>query len=753
MNDRIPGGEAAWLARFFAGRNALHWDAITGNTAPMAWSEQVIPWIDYFLATEGRAPLILPIFSAQGPIAWYAVAHDSNSAAALADELASVVGASYSDFRGHPITHNADDPIEAALHERFGRHLFRFTAVSDRARVGIVSALSLYLTVLRRRPVTPDRTQQPFGKLRGDFDRALLAGNEKAARNLLEALCATGRVNVEQRQFLDIRLQAGLGWQDDIAHNYTLIKAVMDLALPPQTIIDIVDSLYQAHIARMEHDPDSRIIIAEFKQAIARPFSALFKERKGIRHPNVLKAFLLFELTQDEPNPIRCEAILSAYPFGAAGKELLQRWWEHAKKRTPGKTSPEKTLDLVKQALADEDYEAAVDLCQSALPHSWAYSGLLRCAAELHDSALTAKVLALVDDADDSARVIWTERDQTRIDKLRGAQPVAMPSDVRASWLSWSRTVVDCAYQTSPIALLDQCVTQWSVEDYIVDVKSCETLVQLIGNAKGKAEQIFRDAYPYLVEFFVARPAQPVRGFIPLYEMLIKMIAWNDGASPDELALTSELLQALVGLGLSRAHYVEALDDLSEILTANRAFTHLDWALNTTEILGLQSAPDPEARLRYFMQVLDLVRAYAHRVTESQRMILRILAKDYDCLDLLDTLPALDQTDASRDHFGDFAGLIGIYTLTESAGQRAKQVLLKLLPQVRVEINADHAATDRLRHLSTNADIFVFAWRSSKHQAYYCAKEARGDRGLQLPVGKGSASILDSVFKELARQA
>jgi hypothetical protein len=75
----------------------------------------------------------------------------------------------------------------------------------------------------------------------------------------------------------------------------------------------------------------------------------------------------------------------------------------------------------------------------------------------------------------------------------------------------------------------------------------------------------------------------------------------------------------------------------------------------------------------------------------------------------------------------------------------------KLLPLARVEVNADLVATDKLKLLAANSDIFVFAWKSSKHQAYYAAKEARGNRQTLLPVGKGSASILDCVLSQLER--
>ena len=93
------------------------------------------------------------------------------------------------------------------------------------------------------------------------------------------------------------------------------------------------------------------------------------------------------------------------------------------------------------------------------------------------------------------------------------------------------------------------------------------------------------------------------------------------------------------------------------------------------------------------------------------------------------------EKETEREIQTNFSGIIGIYTLIETAAIRARQFLRKLLPNARVEINADMASTDRLKHLASNADIFVFAWRSSKYQAYYAVKDARGDRNTLLPLG------------------
>jgi len=51
--------------------------------------------------------------------------------------------------------------------------------------------------------------------------------------------------------------------------------------------------------------------------------------------------------------------------------------------------------------------------------------------------------------------------------------------------------------------------------------------------------------------------------------------------------------------------------------------------------------------------------------------------------------------------------------------------------------------------LATAADMFVFAWKSSSHQAFYCVKDAltKGEP-IWVP-GKGTASILRAVFEHL----
>lgn len=61
----------------------------------------------------------------------------------------------------------------------------------------------------------------------------------------------------------------------------------------------------------------------------------------------------------------------------------------------------------------------------------------------------------------------------------------------------------------------------------------------------------------------------------------------------------------------------------------------------------------------------------------------------------------------------------------EPAGQRAASLVENRCQDVRVELNHDHECTKRLINLARTTNLFVFAWKSSKHQAFYCVKDHR----------------------------
>lgn len=742
------------MQTFFSGRNQLRWESIEHQTASPKALAHVIPWLKKLTTVGDSAPVVLPLYAIDGQITWYAMAADDRLFGQMVDEITGYVGPSFSDFRGEWAQLSMDDEQERALAERFGPRVIKFAAKRSADQAEIENALTLYLSVLTRRPDTPDRTHRPFGRIRADFDRAVLANNSTGAQVLFEELLASGRINAEQRKCLEIRLLAGLGRTEELAKKTALITSVSDLPLPAQTLVDVITALYETYIAPLESAFDHVSVIETFKRQILKPFGALFRERKGLRQPMVLRAFLLSELASREPNVDRCRSILEAYPKSAEGYQLALDWCKGLNEPTSQVHEDRKTVCLnnAKQSIADEDYETAIVRCFELLPLPWAYSALLRCAAELGAPDLTQRVLNLLASAPKEIHAGLSDKDRSRLNKL-GGPPDSTTATLKLGWVVWAEHVLANPHTAPSVVELQELAAKWSIDDYAADTQLCETFAHLIGKASGDAENVFRDAFSVLVDFFTEGGFGARRAFKAIYSNLIKVLGWSGSLSSDELEIGMQLMQALLTTGPSAHEYSEALADIQEILKANASPAHFDWGLNIAELVVQYPAPDGGGlRLRLFLDVVGMLQATPHRITVPQRDILTALSCDYGCPSLLDTFPSASIGQEVPASVGAlFTGLIGIYTLTEGAGQRAKEILERMYPKATVELNNDTVSTDRLTSLAKAADIFVFAWKSSKHQAYFAAKDARGSKQTLLPLGKGSASILNCVLQELER--
>lgn len=745
MTIDVERDELTWLTRFFSGRNHLCWQDIVDGNKSTKYVNQISPWLKQFSGKSDRTQsLVLPLLGDSGPIAWYAMASEDRQYLQLIDEIKSFIGPAYSDFTGVLSNLECDEEHEIALKERFGNRVFKFVPGRNEDIEEIEKGLVLYHSLLSRRPDLPDRTQRPFREIRRDFDYALIAGNAHRATELLEELCDTGRINAELRKFLEIRFLSGLGRQDELANNHALITSVMDLSLPPQTIADIVEALYDRHILPIEtSDPAS--IRDVFNKCIARRFGTVFKERKGIRVPKVLRSFLLYESVQSEYNPSRCESIISAFSDAIEGKRLADLWLSHF----ITVSEPIEAIDVqgqVRQAIYDEEYLVAVELCFQELSSPWVYSALLRCADELESDELTKRVLGTLTE---NQIQLLNDKDKKRLKQLQESLSVESAEPLPSNWVDWAKWVSSEQYKTSPITVLQECVLQWDIEAYLKDPSQCEALARIIGNSSGKQEEVFKSAFPYIIDFFIEKQSKPDKKFSELYASLVKVIAWGGVTSTDELEIASLLVQSLLDCGINRSVYCDCLEDLIEIVNANNSIIHLDWALNLAETLIIYPSQENELRLRFFIAVTNVARSVFRRMTGAQRGILCLLARDYGCTDLLDFIVTEGQDEISEDLNIQFAGTIGIYSLTEGAAKRAREYLGSILPKARIEINGDSVATDKLTSLARNADMFVFAWKSSKHQAYYCVKDARKGRDIILPPGKGAASIVKCVLDRL----
>ncbi len=738
----------AWVCAFFGGDNRLRFEDICANSAPDEWASEVRSWLA-ILNRDGDAGAVLPHIDAGGRVSWYGVARSARGALRLAEDLSGFVGETYGAFDGRP--HEAQ-PHEAGglvLAATFPSHLYRIAPqnVPDTARIR--RSLNIYRRLVERRPVSTRLAARSVGALRTRFDRALLAENDAEAERLYDEILATGRLSWDNRLYLRVRLRAGLGQWSHIAGDAPLLREAADLHLPPQIRAEILEALYRTHIDPVEDPHDPNAALTEFQTKGVDKYGRLFTTRQGLTQSRVVKAFLLHALLRPQPIPSELKdlaALLSDTsedaPFSIALRQLVdQRIRECA---TPlADTSGPAAADA---AFDDFDFDLALSLYAALPPSRRSIGRMLQCAQTIGRADAAQTALAAVD-ALPGADANLPDYLRATVSALKALAAPPTPTKKQPNtWLAWARWVAEGADPAEALRILEERGADWPIEPYLAPSEA-EELARHLGNACVSANAAMQAAFSHLFEAFVSDSEHAEPAWKPIYSTLLTALAIAGSRSADDLELASQLASLLLEAGLTPNDYQHLVGDLTDLLGQEASLATLDWALDLAEVLAVNRSAWPPAQLNFIIAVLEVARARVHRLTRRHVEALRAL-----CADLKITPdPYLSGALEEDEEAGAVAGLggrsIAIYTLAETAGLRAVRMLSQLIPAASVALNSDKVCTDRLASLARSADLFVFAWRSSKHAAYYCIKDHRPrDMPLLMPRGKGSASILHALI-------
>ncbi|GEO12623.1 protein DpdD [Microvirga aerophila] len=754
MIHALPEPETAWLGAFFAAPNALGWEAIVDGSAPADVIEQIRLWLQPLLKGESNVPIILP-FARTVPHAvtgWYATTPGPRGGYELGEELQAWLGPTYLNvFELVPA--GGKDPMAGAMRARFSGTVYRFAGSDAAANGRIAARVADYGALLRRRPAILRRSTRPVGSIRADFERALLARDETRAEELIVELRETGRLNEENLRYLDIRLKAGLGLWPQVARDHWLILTMSDLALPPQTLADIIEALFRTYVDEVEATGDFAATRQAFDQHIAKRYPRLFASRRGIRIPHVVKAFLLYELLQPRPNPQIIGDLVALLPEREHGSVLMQAAVSAANASTAPATS-EANAD---EAFDDAQYDRAFEL-YLALPLSRrSITRLLSCVLFIGTEEATRRLRAAVDGADSELIATLPPPVQQRISDLRTSTPdVSETSDVNSASSPWTRWAEQLKRGTDPADAersVQAAATSWDIAPFQESQHLSKAFADTLGNLSGEAEAVVRRSVPQIFAAFFPSAAQTAPGVKPIAAVLFVLIAMGESLSRTDLDLLAQLLNSLLSFGLSADDYVSVIADLEDVQSRVGSYTHLPWSLDVCEALAVAPCPSDaghNARLQLFLKVLGQAQAFAHRLGPQDLLPIEFVAKDYGIShEAIVSLKRVSDEDTSRPTLPTLDGkTLGIYTLEEAAGSRAKQALEMMFPGCRVEVNSDLVCTAKLTSLARAADLFVFAWKSSSHQAFYCVKGASPSEPVWA-LGKGTASILRAVLDNL----
>lgn len=717
---------AALQAAFFASPNRC--DPATTSDDPQAQGALQTCLKCHASGAVDRGVLLPFREAAAGPTAWFVCASSMQMLRALQDEVRAFIGPSFAEERAQSRPMDAADQHALPLIEGAGWFSFRLDSPDLRSDTRLLNQWRLYEDLLSRRPRAPSYVPSTFHQLRASFDRALLARNEAAAQAAMAALRERFGVSAENRLYLEIRLAAAFERWDAIAQ-HPLLPRLIHLQLPPETYGDVMEALYRSHAQAFEAGPTLEPLLDQFRAEIGVPAQPLFKTRRTSRRPAVLKAFVLHELLQDEPQWAVCERILQELPVGAFG--AVDALLREKCARTPKAAG----IETARAALENEEFDRAWELLW-ALPDSVdVLRGLIACARESGDPAKAAAVLTRLDAAEPSIRSSVESASATRLANLRASyRPPAGPGEHDPPFLRW------------PEEPEERYIERWA--EFVRSVEPAVLLthkglvkmaVECLMHLAINDQALFERLYPLWHELFMDR-IDPTPILVPVYLEMLEALRARDVFQRTDQELIHQILVSIVDSG-DDASYRQAVDTVSKVFEAIRSPQALGWALDVCDSLSQRRVRDADVRLRLLTQVIQACQEFSSRLDPLQTFQLRLLAKEAQ----LDppVLPVADPLVGEESQGLDETPYrVAIYSLDEASTRRAVEILKSLHPHWVIDTNADQVCTDRLKSLAHRAHVFVFAWRCSKHAAFYCVKANAQKENLVMARGVGTTSLV-----------
>jgi len=753
MKSFLSPDDEACLRTFFQVPNGIAWADIANRTAPTALLEQIIPWLELLRETSNEGAVILP-FVGDGKIqCWYATTRTAGGFLEFLAELKAWLGPSYLESVD-VISAGTDDPIAKALISRFGNGVVCF---SGKQVTSISARLLDYVQLIRRRPATVAMAVRPVGAIRSDFDRALAAKDSLRAEVLIEEFKQTGRLNEENLRYLDVRLKAGLGYWEAIARSPSLLRTLSDLTLPVQVLSDLIEALYRTYLEPAEAAGDSEALASVFREKVGSSYPRLFASRKGIRSVAVVKSFVLFEQSQMHPDSEILADLGSLLPGDDPSTRIYSDIIRKASEQTgpvaPSAADPiaAPVADAVELALQDEQFDRAFALLKNQAINKLSLQRQIQCVLFIDTDEARREFLGRLESVDPTLLASLPEASRKKIDAWRQLiVPIATDRQMVSGWIEWAEALSNGNGGPALASALERRVT-WDSRDVSGSAERAQRFTNLLAGLVGPAEQLARQAVPALLDTFIPYHGPLTASTRPIATLLFDLIALDERVTPTDLDLLQALSGHLLNAGLSAAEYRDVVAGLDDIQKRIGSYLNLTWSLDIAEAIATSPAPGPDARQQrcdFFLNLVAQGQLYAHRLSRYEVLGFRRLCRDFDFQqDVLGKIQLSDEIEAITLRI-DLSGLlIGLYTLTEQAAQRARATLIEMFPGVRVETNADQVATTRLTNLAKTADIFVFAWKSSSHQAYYCVKDAMKPREPLMPTGKGTASLVRAVIE------
>lgn len=733
--------DLAMLERFYSADQTWTWENIQEGKGAAG---KVFAWLEKSPLPR-QHPLVLPVRRKGDPDpGWLCIAFSEMQCEELREHLNAFVGTAGCDFQGMRSTLPTSDKLASIAREwAGGNRIFDFKSLTAVHREGLRERLERMLRVWTLRPGTNSGSLRTTEAMLREFELSLVNGDEASALSWLEELRAGGRLNAENLLFLKVQVPAAFGrWDDiDLDPNMALLATVHR---PRRTTATLIEATWHTALARKVEQGDVEGALTVMRERVRGPLRGLFRSPAGISRPPLLLTFLIAAAADAPPRHQVIEALIERLPEGSpertfAGKVAM------AVSPAPLPVVPRDPLVQAREARDRDDFMGAW-LLVKPLGHSVARCRLLlECAAEHWEedtaTVVTDAMLALSDE--ERASVLSSKRRLQTWEQISTVSGEATPAPT--DWESWLHETEANPSWDGAVSTARDASALWPVESYLSSPSRISAFAgHLTRQRDAKAAEVVRLCLPHIAGYFLNDgPQAEFRG---LYLDLLLSVALDERFGGKDWVLAETLALAILETGPSRADYEQLLSSLTSIWEERGDPHQLDWALDLLDLVTAAPTPDPGSRDAFFEAISASINKHARRLQPEQISLFKLL-----CSDLERGIPSFlssGQETATGPASGILAGkMVAIYTLDESSGKRARDLISLFYHGVDVRLNHDHVGSDQLKNLARSADYFLMVTRCAKHAATNFIMDQRpgSKRPIDYPSGKGSSSIVSAL--------
>jgi hypothetical protein len=699
-----------------------------------------------------RHPLLLPAFKpGKADPRWYAIGFSDAQAEALRAELTAFLGPVGSDYRGRLAVVDSHDAVDvAAFQWAGGPFTYRFDVIPG-SRAVVRAAMERLQQVWRLRPNRPSFVYRTTTALLREFFTALTNNDPLASQRWLTEISQSGRLSVENLRFLEIeRLGAHACWDELALHPQ--LSLLVAIRRPRRVTAFLIEALWHGELAHFLAETKPAEAVEYMRTRFLPRYEGLLRARGTLAQPLVITTFLLAAVAMVPPRREQIPVLLSELPAGTPEHEFALAVINCAAPNPAPAPAIDPVLEA-RQLVAAKDFDTAWTRALRLPVTTEVVEILLDCATELFTPDAAGVALDRFsrlspDGRGGISRQRRYNQQREALERLVATAGQAAPSD----WEAWLDVLAAEPSWAQALAVAQSAVGDWPIKPYRSNPSRSRRLAERLQTVSPEVTPTLRFALPHVAGFFLPDSVGE-SAFVPIYQSILLVLAVDEKFGGEDWPLAQNLGTAILETGPSAAVYAEAVDALTAIWLSRGEISRLDWALDELDYLTGSPALDAPARGEFFHAVWQSFNTYPRRIPAAHRELFKLLCQDLGRLADFEALPALPTDTPLATDLVDANMLrgkvVGIHTLTETAGVRAKAVIEQQFAAVDVRLNHDHVGTIRLESLAKEADYLLVVAKSAKHAAtdFIKQKRPRTRSDIIYPSGKGSSSIVSALLR------